>query len=85
MIFLIEYDSANQSLVLFEKFKDSDNDMAEKKRLNLELDLFRKNIQHEVVLLQASSEALLRTTHRRYFQTLREISNEMINVLKSKS
>ena len=73
MIFLIEYDRAHQNLVKFKKFKNSENLEAKKIRLDLELDLNRRKINHEIVLLQASSEALLRKTHSRYFESIEQI------------
>ena len=42
-------------------------------RLNLELDLNRRGVDHEVVLLEAENEDALRRTHRRYFETLRQL------------
>ena len=44
-------------------------------RLEIELDLNRKGVGDEVVLLEAASEHALRQTHRRYFEDLREILN----------
>lgn len=73
MIFLIEYNRSEGRIVSFQKFKDSDRVKAEKSRLELELDLNRTAIDHEVVLLEAASEDALRRTHRRYFETLRQI------------
>ncbi len=73
MIFLIEYNRPKGRIVTFKRFKDSDRLKAEKSRLDLELDLNRKGVDHEVVLLEAASEKALRRTHRRYFETLRQI------------
>jgi hypothetical protein len=42
-------------------------------RLEIELDLNRKGIDHEVVLLEAADENALRRTHRRYFEDLSQI------------
>lgn len=78
MIFLIEYNRQKGHIVKFDKFKDSDRGKAEKKRLELELDLNRKKIDHEVVLLEAERESVLRQTHRRYFETLRGIANATV-------
>lgn len=74
MIFLIEYDRAAGRMVSFETFDDSDLLNAENSRLTLELALNRRPAEHEVVLLQASSEDALRQTHRRYFETASEIA-----------
>ena len=74
MIFLIEYDRLKGSIVIMDKFNDSDRMKAEKQRLDLEIDLNRKKINHEVVLLEATDENLLRHTHRRYFESLKAIA-----------
>ncbi len=73
MIFLIEYNRPEGRLVTFERFTDSERLKAQKSRLDLELDLNRRDINHEVVLLEAASENAVRRTHRRYFETLRQI------------
>jgi hypothetical protein len=73
MIFLIEYDRAQGRIVSFRNFDESQRREAEDSRLGIELDRNRKGIDHEVVLLDAASEAALRRTHRRYFEDLREI------------
>ena len=78
MIFLIEYNRQKGRIVKFDKFRDSDRVKAEKKRFALELDLNRKKIDHEVVLLEAERESVLRQTHRRYFETLRGIANSTV-------
>ena len=74
MIFLIEYDRSKGILVIMDKFKDSDREKAEKKRIELEIRLNREKVGHEVVLLEAVTEELLRHTHRRYFESLRTIA-----------
>lgn len=73
MIFLIEYNRPEGRLVTFKRFTDSERLTAQNARLDLELDLNRRGIIHEVVLLEAASEAAPRRTHRRYFETLRQI------------
>ena len=73
MIFLIEYNRSAGSIVTFQKFDESDQGEAENSRLGIELDLNRKRIDHEVVLLDAASEDALRLTHRRYFEDLSQI------------
>ena len=74
MIFLIEYNRREGRLVTFKRFQDSERLKAQNARLDLELDLNRKGIDHEVVLLEAASEAALRRTHRRYFEDASEIA-----------
>ena len=73
MIFLIEYDRPLGSIVTFEAFNDSQRVEAEKIRLDIELSLRRKGLDHEVVLLQAPNEDALRRTHRRYFESPQEL------------
>ena len=76
MIFLIEYNRRKGSIVTLRDFDDSQRREAEDSRLGIELDLNRKGIDHEVVLLDAASEDALRLTHRRYFEDLRQILGE---------
>ena len=76
MIFLIEYNRSEGSIVTFRDFGDSQRREAEDARLGIELDLNRKGRDHEVVLLDAASEDALRLTHRRYFKDLRQILEE---------
>ena len=71
MIFLIEYDRQKEKMVVFEKYKNSERVKAENKRLDIELNLNRRNIRHEVVLLEAVTENALKQTHRRYFNSLK--------------
>lgn len=74
MIFLIEYNRRKGSLVTFKRFKDSQRKKAQEERFNLELDLKHKKINHEVVLLEAAKESMIRRTHRRYFESLAQIA-----------
>ena len=69
MLFLIEYDRVDGRLVALTTFGDSDQRVAEQARLNLELDLNRRGLDREVDLLKAATEAAMRVTHRRYFET----------------
>ena len=73
MIFLIEYDRPEGRIVNFRTFGDSARRKAENTRLEIELDLSRRGVDHEVVLLDAASEDALRRTHRRYFEDLSQI------------
>jgi hypothetical protein len=74
MIFLIEYNRDQGRLVTMRPFSDSDREKAEESRLQLELDLDRKGVDHEVVLLEATTEEAVRRTHRRYFENLTELT-----------
>ena len=78
MLFLIEYDRPNGKLVRLESFADADHKTAEDLRLNLELDLNRRRIEHEVVLLKARDKTALRRTHRRYFDDWAELDVELL-------
>jgi hypothetical protein len=74
MIFLIEYSRSQGKLVKMLKFSDDQRTVAENRRLELELGLNRKKIDHEVVVLEAASEEALHKTHRRYFQDSAQIA-----------
>ena len=74
MIFLIEYDRKRGKIVTFKKFDDSDRRIAEDERLEMELELHRSGVAHEVVILEAASEDIIRRTHRRYFESLSELA-----------
>jgi hypothetical protein len=73
MIFLIEYDRDRGQLVSMRTFEESARNEADNSRLELELELNRLGEEHEVVVLEASSESALRRTHRRYFEDLAEL------------
>lgn len=74
MIFLMHYDPAQGGIVELTRFNDGERPLADKARLELEMRLNREKIEHEVVLLEASSEAALRRTHRRYFENRHELT-----------
>lgn len=73
MVFLIEYDRNRGSIVTLISFKDDERKSAESARLEMELELNRRGVEHEVVLLEAETEEALRRTHRRYFEDLSEL------------
>ena len=70
MIFLIEYNRSEGKIVTFRKDDASHRREAQETRFGIELDLNRKGIKHEVVLLEAHSADELLRTHRRYFENL---------------
>ncbi len=74
MLYLIQYDRPRGTIVQLREFDDSSLKTAEDARLELELRLNREGIQHEVVLLDAPSEAALRRTHSRYFEDIAELA-----------
>jgi hypothetical protein len=68
MIFLIEYSRPEGIIVTRRVFEDREREKAANARLEIELDLNQRRVDHEVVLLEAESEEALRRTHRRYFE-----------------
>jgi hypothetical protein len=73
MIFLIQYDRKQGRLVTYREFEDRQRREAENSRLEIELDLNRKGLSHEVVLLEADNKDAVRRTHRRYFEDLPQL------------
>ncbi len=73
MLFLIEYDRLRGKIKTLNTFADSQRETAENMRLERELQLNRKGVENEVVILEAASEEALRRTHRRYFENLSEL------------
>ncbi|MFL6230346.1 MAG: hypothetical protein ACJ741_16360 [Pyrinomonadaceae bacterium] len=73
MVFLIEYERPTGKLITFMKFNDAERGAAEDARLEMELDLNRRGIEREVVLLIAETEEAVRRTHSRYFESLPEL------------
>ncbi len=73
MIFLIEYNRGEGRIVTFREFDDRQRPEAENARLQIEVDDNGKEVDCEVVLLEAESEDALRLTHRRYFEDLRQM------------
>ena len=75
MLFLIEYDRSKGTIASFTSFGEGESQSAEQARLEMELDLNRRGIEREVVLLEAENEEALRRTHRRYFEDLAQLVN----------
>jgi hypothetical protein len=75
MLFLVEYARGQGKIVSFKAFNNEDSTLAKNTRLELELDLNRRSLEHEVVLLEAENEQALRRTHRRYFDSLTDLVN----------
>jgi hypothetical protein len=73
MIFLIEYNRTQGRIVTIRQFDDEQRREAEDSRLDIELALNRKGVNHEVVLLEAEGEDALRRTHQRYFADLTQL------------
>ena len=73
MIFLIQYNRKRGRIISLRSFDDSDMVKAQDGRLELELSLNAKSVNHEVVLLEAKSESAIRLTHARYFYDFPEL------------
>jgi hypothetical protein len=73
VLFLIEYDRPSGSIIQFREFDAASQQLADETRLNLELDLKRQGVEHEVVLLDAPSQEALRHTHSRYFENFENV------------
>jgi len=76
MIYLIQYDRSIGVLVSIQEFQDKDRSLATNAKLDLEISLLGSPGTHEVVLLEAESEARLRKTHRRYFDSLENMRDK---------
>lgn len=76
MIYLIHYDRAKGSLISMRPFTDHERDVASQAKLELEISLLGMTSVSEIVLLEAPSEEHLRTTHRRYFETLNGLKTQ---------
>lgn len=74
MIFLIQYDRTLGRIVELQTFDDEHRAAADTARFALELANARTGSLIEVVLLDAESEEALRKTHRRYFETLEQLT-----------
>lgn len=74
MIFLIRYDRRVGKVVEIKEFIDQDRQVAAKLRLDMELNLAKQGVEHEVILLEADSKAALRKTHNRYFANVDELT-----------
>jgi len=73
MLFLVEYARSEGRIVSLKRFDDAESNSAANARLEMELDLNRRGVEREIVLLEAENEHALRRTHRRYFETLTEL------------
>jgi hypothetical protein len=74
MIFLIHYNRSAGEIIKLKEFNDSERGQAEDARLVMELGLVGKKDGDEVCLLEARSKEALRQTHRRYFESLKQLT-----------
>ncbi len=73
MFFLIEYDRPRGVIVQLREFDAASRQGAEDTRLELELELNRKGVDHEVVILDAPNKEALLRTHSRYFESVADL------------
>ena len=73
MYMLIDYDQKTGKLISSRAFAESEREIAESARFELELALHAAGGMREVVILRAASEAHIRRTHRRYFETWEQL------------
>jgi hypothetical protein len=78
MIFLLEYDRKRGTLRKLKPFSGVDRAQAQRERLDIELKLRRSQEPCEVVLLEAADEETLKRTHKRYFNTPRQLVESMM-------
>ncbi len=76
MLFLIQYDRSSGQTTSINRYADSEYPKAVVARLEMELTANRNASDVEIVLLEAASEAALRSTHRRYFENLADLSTQ---------
>ena len=74
MIFLLDYDRKRGQLRGITRYPDQERARAQEARLGLELESKAANADREVILLEATDEATLRRTHRRYFEDLSQLA-----------
>jgi hypothetical protein len=82
MLFLIQYHRRAGKLVRLERFATSQRAEASQARLDLEIELRHRGLNHEVVILEAASEEVLRKTHGRYFLGMRELLEDFARSLQ---
>lgn len=73
MIFLMHYHRTEGRLVSMRPFDDAELNLASTAKIDLEISLLGSGEDVEVVLLRAETEEILRESHSRYFQSLKEL------------
>ncbi len=80
MIFIIEYDPPANNLLSLQKFPDAELREARDILHQMELNVFRNKLRHEVVMLEAEDEATIRRSHAHYFgiDAIQALADEII-------
>ncbi len=73
MIFLMHYDRSRGELLSMHAFTNDQRALADETRLRMELEEHAQGIMREIVTLEAPTEAHIRRTHRRYFETIEQL------------
>jgi hypothetical protein len=73
MLFLIDYHRRSGKIISMRTFEDAKRSEAYQERFELERQRNQEGAHHEVVLLEAASEDVIRQTHSRYFDSLPEL------------
>ena len=77
-LFLVEFDRSEQRLVgALKAFPPSRRTAALAARFDAQRRVLREDLNHDVVLLEAESEAALRRTHASFFMTPAELTKRM--------
>jgi hypothetical protein len=83
MIFVIQFDQKEGRLKRLDTFTDADREKANRQRVEVEIELLKQNVFHEVVVLEAKSVEALKKTHRRYFDSIAQWSEDFRDSLGS--
>ncbi len=75
MIFLFEYERKTGDPAKVTEFADEFRADAEQARLALEQQALKRGDDLEIVLIEAANQAVVRKTHRRYFDSLKQFIN----------
>lgn len=76
MIFLVVYSRRSQGLRLFKKYSDDEVELAERDRLQAELEAGTE-ADLESLLLRAEDEAAVRSSHARYFENASSLLRDL--------
>lgn len=85
MLFFIEYQTGpDGGLVSMQRYPDEQLKQAKADRLAREIECRRQGIERELVILQSESEENIRRTHGRYFYSVEELVQRLMDSLDAK-